>query len=138
MAQTMNPRFPHFCVVRRISGTDPFVPDNPFDPENLDDEGFPIKKESEKVIYAGPCRRESSTNIRTFSTGSTSVGQVVYGDFRVSMPGKIRLQRGDSIDVDYSLGQDKGMTVLHPNYSPLKTPSTPDGSTECYYNLPQI
>ncbi len=138
MNDSANPRFPHYCTIRRISDVDPFTPDNPFHPDNLDDKGFPRKQEREKVIYSGPCRRESSTNIRTFTKGNSAVGQVVYGDYRISMPGKVKTEKGDTIDVNYIIGEDKGMTVLHPNYSPLKTPVTPEGSTECYYNLAQI
>lgn len=138
MNDPLSIRFPHFCTVRRISGVDPFIPDDPFHPDNLDADGFPVSEESEKVIYSGPCRRESNTNIRSFSTGLSSVGQVMHVDYRVSMPGKVMLRKGDIIDVDYIIGFDKGMTVLHPNYSTLKTPDTPDGSTECYYNLSEI
>lgn len=131
-------RFPHFCTIRRITEVDPFMPEDPFVPDNLDEEGFPVKETKEKVVYSGKCRRESSSNVRTFSKGNSTIGPVVYGDYRVSMPGKIEVQRGDIIEVSYIIGNDKGMTVLHPNYSPLKTPSTPDGCTECFYNLPEL
>ena len=138
MADKMNPRFPHFCVIRRISKVDSFTPDDPFAPENLDENGFPIENPHETVVYAGPCRRESSTNIRTFRTGSSSVGQVNYTDFRVSMPGNVDVRRGDTATVEAGNIRDENVTVLSPNPSELRTKLFPDGCTEFFYNIADI
>lgn len=133
-----NPEFPHLCVVRRFMEVDSFTPDDPFSSDNLNDEGFPKRQPREKVIYAGPCRREASNNIRTFRTGSTTVGQVNYGDYRVSLPGRHEIAKGDTVTVTHDLGEDRSATVLHPNYSRLRTKRCPQGRTEFYYNLPDI
>lgn len=121
MAKKMNnPRFPHFCRIVRITGATSF------------------SDGTEELIYEGPCRRESSDNIRTFRTGSTTFGQVNYGDHRVSMPGMQGIRRGDVATVHVGAEEDRGVTVLHPNCSPLSTRDAPDGSTEFYYNLTDI
>lgn len=119
-----NNRFPHTCrITRLVESTDPFS-----DREN-----------EVEVVYEGCCRRESSTNIRTFRTGSSQFGQVQYGDYRLSLPGCVKLQKGDTIEwIDFIIGFDFDVTVLHPNYSALKTPQFPDGSTECFYNLADV
>lgn len=119
-----NPHFPHTCrIIRLVESTDPFSD----------------KEDEVEVVYEGPCRRESSTNIRTFRTGSSQFGQVQYGDYRLSLPGLVKIRKSDTIEwVDFLIGRDEGASVLHPNYSPLKMPGSPDGSTECYYNLSDV
>ncbi|MCM1295398.1 MAG: hypothetical protein NC311_07625 [Muribaculaceae bacterium] len=117
-------RYPHSCrIVRLVESTDPFSD----------------KEDEVEVIYEGKCRRESLTNIRTFRTGSSQFGQVQYGDYRLSLPGRVEVKKGDTIEfVDFVIGEDRDVMVLHPNYSPLPMPGSPDGSTECYYNLSDI
>lgn len=117
-------RYPHSCrIIRLAESADPFSD----------------KEDEAQVIYEGKCRRESSTNIRTFRTGSSQFGQVQYGDYRLSLPGCVRLKKGDTIEwVDFLIGRDEGATVFHPNYSALKHKFAPDGSTECYYNLSDV
>lgn len=121
MAHKMNnPRFPHSCVIRRISGQTAF------------------SDGKSKEVYTGECRRFANTNQRVFRSGSTTVGQVVYGDYRVSMPGKVGIRPGDTATVTHDLGEDIDVTVLHPNYSPLPTREAPEGCTEFYYSLASI
>lgn len=137
-ANTVNPRFPHFCVVRRFSEVDSFTPDNPFAPDNLDSDGFPEKQPSESVVYAGICRRGTSTNIRSFRTGTSAVGQVNYADFRVSIPGRHDIRKGDIATISFFNGEDRDVTVLQPGTSGLRTKLYPDGFTEFFYNNADI
>ena len=59
-----NPRHPHKCTVYRIIGEDSF-------------------SDGEKVIlYEGICRKEGSTNLRTFKTDN-----VIKSDYLLSLPG---------------------------------------------------
>lgn len=139
MAQTVeNPEFPHFCIIRRYDGVTPFTVPSPFATNSDEGDSNVSGSYEETVVYAGCCRRESSDNIRTFRTGSTSVGQVNYGDYRISIPGMISIAKGDTVTVDYRIGIDKGATVIHPNWSSLKTKKFPNGRTEFYYNLADI
>lgn len=120
MAQkNLNPEFPHSCVIRRILQSDPFI------------------EEESEVIYEGMCRRESSANIRTFRQGTTTVGQVYYGDFRICIPGIWDIRKADIADVDFIIGQDNNGIVTHPNPSGLKTKKYPEGRTEFFYSLPE-
>lgn len=114
-----NEEFPHYCLIKRVSDVTSF------------------SDGEETIIYQGACRRESSANIRTFKQGTSSVGQVVYGDFRVSIPGIEKIIQGDIVDVDFGIGQDSGGVISHPNPSALKTPRYPNGRTEFYYSLPE-
>ena len=97
MAKKMNnPRFPHQCVIYRRVGATSFKPDGE------------IKK-----IYAGECRKSSSTNIRTFNTGSSTTGKVDVADYRVSMPGIVKgIRKGDLIDVTDLIGIETGMRIV--------------------------
>lgn len=116
----INPEFPHTCIIRRVSGVTPFK------------EGVSV------TIYEGICRRESSSNIRTFKQGTSSVGQVVYGDFRICIPGNIPIQKGDIADVDFIIGENKNCVITHPNPSALRTKRYPEGRTEFYYSIPEV
>lgn len=91
-----NPRFPHECKIYRKIGVSSFNPDSEI-----------------KEIYAGVCRKSSSTNIRTFNTGSNATGKVDIADYRVSMPGIIEgIQKGDLIDVTDLIGTEKEMRIV--------------------------
>lgn len=91
-----NPRFPHQCVIYRKDGATSFNPDGEI-----------------KELYNGPCRKSSSTNIRTFNTGSNTTGKVDIADYRVSMPGIVKgIQKGDLIDVTDLVGTEKGMRIV--------------------------
>lgn len=116
----VNPEFPHTCVIRRVLSVSSFSNEN-----------------EEELIYEGVCRRESSANIRTFRQGTSSVGQVVNVDYRVSIPGAFPLLKGDIADIDYGIGKDRNVIVTQPNPSALKTPRYPKGRTEFYYSNPQ-
>lgn len=109
-----NPRYKHYCKIVRRTGETSF------------------SDGEESLVYEGVCRRESSDNIRTFNTGSTSIGQVNHTDYRVSIPGKVPTRDGDLITVFYDLGNDVEAKVLNPDFSPL------GDATELYYNLPAI
>lgn len=92
----INPRFPHQCVIYRKDGATSFNPDGEI-----------------KELYNGPCRKSSSTNIRTFNTGSNTTGKVDIADYRVSMPGIVKgIQKGDLIDVADLIGTEKGMRIV--------------------------
>ena len=97
MAQTLeNPRFPHQCVIYRRVGATSFNPEGKIE-----------------IVYAGVCRKSSSTNIRTFNTGSNSTGKVDIADYRVSMPGIIKgIRKGDLIDVTDHVGTEKGLRIV--------------------------
>lgn len=115
----INPEFPHSCTVRRLEDVTPFS------------KGRSIQ------VYQGECRRESSANIRTFKQGTSSVGQVVYGDFRISIPGVWPIKKGDIVTVDFGIGENENGIITHPNPSALKTPKYPNGRTEFYYSIPE-
>ena len=97
MAQKIdNPRFPHQCVIYRKEGATSFNPDGVI-----------------KEIYKGECRKSSSTNIRTFNTGTNTTGKVDIADYRVSVPGIVKgIQKGDLIDVTDLVGTEKGMRIV--------------------------
>lgn len=91
-----NPRFPHQCVIYRKEGATSFNPDGEI-----------------KELYNGPCRKSSSTNIRTFNTGSNATGKVDIADYRVSMPGIVKgIQKGDLVDATDLIGTEKGLRVV--------------------------
>lgn len=93
---TDNPRFPHQCIIYRREGATSFNPDGEI-----------------KELYSGPCRKSSSTNIRTFNTGSNTTGKVDIADYRVSMPGIIKgIQKGDLVDATDLVGTEKGLRVV--------------------------
>lgn len=91
-----NPRFPHRCVIYRREGATSFNPDG------------------ERVeIYNGICRKSSSTNIRTFNTGSNATGKVDVADYRISVPGGIKgVQKGDLIDVTDLISTEEGLRIV--------------------------
>lgn len=92
-----NPRFPHQCVIYRREGATSFNPDGMV-----------------KELYKGVCRKNSSTSIRTFSTGSNTTGKVDIADYRVSIPGIVKgIQKGDLIDVTDLIGTEKGMRIVN-------------------------
>ena len=91
-----NPRFPHQCKIYRKVGATSFNP-------NVES----------KEIYSGDCRKSSSTNIRTFNTGSNAIGKVDVADYRVSMPGIVKgIQKGDYVDVTDLISTESGMRVV--------------------------
>lgn len=91
-----NPRFPHQCVIYRKEGATSFNPDGKI-----------------VEVYKGVCRKSSSTNIRTFNTGSNTTGKVDVSDYRVSMPGIVKgIQKGDHVDVTDLIGTEKGMRIV--------------------------
>lgn len=90
-----NPRFPHQCVIYRMEGATSFSP------------GETVE------IYKGECRKSSSSNIRTFNTGSNTTGKVDIADYRVSIPGIVKgIQKGDLIDVTDLIGTETGMRIV--------------------------
>lgn len=95
MEKMINPRFPHQCVIYRKEGATSFG-------------GGTVKE-----LYKGVCRKSSSTNIRSFSTGNNTTGKVDIADYRVSMPGIVKgIQKGDLIDVTDLVGTEKGMRIV--------------------------
>ena len=91
----INPRFPHQCVIYRKIGATSF---------NLGEA---------KEIYKGSCRKSTSSNIRTFNTGSNATGKVDIADYRVSLPGIVKgIQKGDLIDVSDLVGTETGMRIV--------------------------
>lgn len=110
-----NPRFPHMCVIYRREGATSFNPNGKV-----------------KELYNGVCRKSSSTNIRTFNTGSNTTGKVDIADYRVSMPGIIKgIQKGDLIDVTDLIGTEKGMRIVNFDATRLL-----GGGTAVLCNLP--
>ena len=92
---TDNPRYPHQCVIYRMIGATSF------------------NSGETKEIYNGECRKSSSTNIRSFNTGSNSTGKVDIADYRVSLPGIVKgIQKGDLIDVTDLIGTETGMRIV--------------------------
>ena len=107
-----NPRFKHICRISRILPATPFSSDGT------------------KDVYSGKCRAESSDNIRTFKTGQTTVGQLSYFDYRVSVPGDPDIRRGDIIDITIGKAAIRELTILsNPDYSEL------GDATEFYCNF---
>ena len=91
-----NPRFPHQCVIYRKVGATSLNP-------NVES----------TVVYMGECRKSSSSNIRTFNTGTNTTGKVDIADYRVSMPGIVKgIQKGDLIDVTDLIGTETGMRIV--------------------------
>lgn len=121
MAKVINPEFPHRCEVRRILKISPFS-----------------DQREEELIYEGVCRREASKNIRTFSKGTSSVGQQVTVDYRVSIPGVFPIHKGDIVSVDYGIGESENGIITQPNPSNLITDKYPNGRTEFYYSQPEV
>lgn len=121
MEKIVNPEFPHFCIVRRMIKVSPFSDNN-----------------KEEVIYKGKCRRETSANIRTFSKGTSTVGQQISVDYRVSVPGRWPIHKGDIVSVDYGIGVNEDGIISQPNVSALTTEDYPEGRTEFYYSLPEV
>lgn len=124
-----NPRFPHQCVIYRKEGETSFNPDGKI-----------------VEVYKGVCRKSSSTNIRTFNTGSNTTGKVDVSDYRVSMPGIVKgIQKGDLIDVTDLIGTEKGMRIVNFDATQLGKWETTDeqgrkkivrGGTAVLCNLP--
>ena len=88
-----NPRHPHKCTVYRIIGEDSF-------------------SDGEKVIlYEGICRKEGSTNLRTFKTDN-----VIKSDYLLSLPGIVEgILAGDLIDVtDKALSLNVWLLIAMP------------------------
>lgn len=84
-----NPRHPHTCRIYRLEGATNF------------------SKGTEKVLYEGVCRKEGSTNLRTFKTNN-----VVKSDYGLSLPGTIKgIRSGDMVDVIDRQGEYKGCLV---------------------------
>ncbi len=123
-----NPQFPHRCRIYRQVGATSFS------------EG------KIEEIYSGPCRKSSSTNIRTFNTGSNTTGKVDIADYRVSMPGIIKgIQKGDLVDVADLIGTEKEMRIVSFEATQLGEYETTDengktkivrGGTAVLCNLP--
>lgn len=124
-----NPRFPHQCVIYRKEGATSFNPDGKI-----------------VEVYKGVCRKSSSTNIRTFNTGSNTTGKVDVSDYRVSMPGIVKgIQKGDLIDVTDLIGTEKGLRIVNFDATRLGEWETTDeqgrkkivrGGTAVLCNLP--
>lgn len=124
-----NPRFPHQCVIYRKEGATSFNPDGKI-----------------VEVYKGVCRKSSSTNIRTFNTGSNTTGKVDVSDYRVSMPGIVKgIQKGNLIDVTDLIGTEKGMRIVNFDATQLGEWETTDeqgrkkivrGGTAVLCNLP--
>lgn len=83
MAKVNNPRFPHTCVIYHMEGV-----------TSLNPEGFRTE------VYNGTCRKSSSGSIRSFNSGSLTMGKVDTADARVSLPGIIKgIKKGFFVDV---------------------------------------
>lgn len=107
-----NPRFPHQCVIYRRKGADSFNP-----------EGEVVE------LYNGPCRKSSSDNIRTFSTGSNTTGKVDTSDCRISVPGIVAgLQKGDLVDVTDIIGTERELRIVNFEATRLTKWETKDSS----------
>lgn len=100
-----NPRHPHTCTIYRISGETSF------------DEG------ERTVLYEGVCRKEGSTNIRTFKTEN-----VYKSDYLLSIPGTVvGILSGDMVDVTDRQGTFEGCMVVESYAGNL--------GTTVYFNL---
>ena len=78
-----NPRHPHKCTVYRIIGEDSF------------------SDGKKMILYEGICRKEGSTNLRTFRWPPTfKTNNVIKSDYLLSLPGIVEgILAGDLIDV---------------------------------------
>ena len=107
-----NPRFPHRCRVYRRVGVTPLNPQGT----------------ATELLYTGPCRKSSSTNIRTFNTGTTATGKVDIADYRISIPGIIPgICKGDLVDVTDLITTEKEMRIVNIESTTL-TPNPPNNS----------
>jgi hypothetical protein len=106
MSGINNPRFPHTCAIYRLVGV-----------TNLNDG-------EKSVLYEGECRKESSTNLRTFKTNN-----VIKADYRVALPikGKCDIKAGDFVDVTDFSGAYTGCLIAEVYPSNL--------GTSIYFNL---
>lgn len=76
-----NPRHPHWCRIYRYANVSSFE----------DDGGA-------EILYEGPCRECSNNSIRTFNT-HTDAGQILNGDYALSIPRTdLKVRAGDLID----------------------------------------
>lgn len=84
-----NPRFPHTCVIYRMTDEDSF-------------------SDGEKVIlYEGECRKDRNMALRTFSTQN-----VVKGDYVLQIPDtQEQICAGDMIDVTDRQGTYTALVV---------------------------
>lgn len=83
MAKVNNQRFPHTCVVYHIEGVTSLKPNG-------------VRTD----VYNGACRKSSSTSIRSFNSGSSTMGKVDTADARISMPGIIKgIRAGSFVEV---------------------------------------
>jgi hypothetical protein len=103
MAQKVNnPRWGHTCKICYYTGVSSFS-----DGELVE-------------LYNGKCRKSSSANIRTFSSGNTENGKVETADYRISIPGKVvGLKKGYFVFVTDDISTDVGMRVVDFAYSPM-------------------
>lgn len=102
-----NPRHPHTCRIYRREGATNF------------------SKGEVKVLYEGACRKEGSTNLRTFKTNN-----VLKSDYLLSLPGIIEgIHSGDLIDVTDRQGEIKGCMVTDAYAGNL--------GTNVYFNHPK-
>lgn len=77
-----NPRHPHWCKIYRIKNVSSF--------DSNDDI---------VVLYEGECREYSNNSIRTFNT-NTEAGQILNGDYAISVPRTdLKVRAGDLVDV---------------------------------------
>lgn len=89
MSKISNPRHPHKCRIYRKVGATNF------------------SKGEEAILYEGVCRKEGSTNLRTFKTNN-----VLKSDYLLSLPGTVEgILSGDLIDVTDRQGEFKGCMV---------------------------
>lgn len=102
-----NPRHPHHCrIYRRIGETN-------------------FSKGKEVELYNGICRKEGSTNLRTFKTNN-----VLKADYLVSIPGTVEgIRSGDLIDITDRQGEIRGCMIVDSYAGNL--------GTNVYLNLPK-
>lgn len=102
-----NPRHPHRCTIYRL----------------VDETSF---SDGEKVIlYEGACRKETTTNLRTFKTDG-----VIKSDYLVSLPGTVGgILAGDLIDVTDRQGEFMECIISDSYAGNL--------GTNVYFNLPK-
>lgn len=102
-----NPRHPHYCRIYRHIGATNF------------------SKGEEVTLYEGICRKEGSTNLRTFKTNN-----VLKSDYLLSLPGIVEgIHSGDMIDVTDRQGEIKGCMVTDAYAGNL--------GTNVYFNHPK-
>lgn len=124
-----NPKFPHQCVVYRLSGVTSFNPNG-----------------EKKELYNGVCRKSGSDNIRSFSTGNNTTGKVDTCDYRISMPGIVKgIDKGDLVDVTDLVNVEAKLRVINIESTQLGKWETTDeqgrrkivyGGTAVLCNLP--